>query len=66
MYGTFNRVYRVLMTTFLPPVYICDGVSLSLYVGENLHINDIFSITLLPCLVNVVFERPLTYLEPTS
>ena len=40
----------------VPPVDICDGISL-MFLGENLQTIDILSTTYLPRFVNIVCER---------
>ena len=55
-------IFGQLLTTYLPPVEICDGIPL-LLISENLHtvdISDPVPSTSLPRLVNVVCERPIS------
>ena len=49
-----------LLTTYLPPVDIDEEIP---DIRENLHIVDISSTIYLSCLVNVVKERPLSWLN---
>ena len=41
-----------------PLVDICEGIPLLLLIRENIHTIDITNTTYLPCLINVVCERP--------